>query len=141
MDKQFLMTLQPNAKKQKKIKKVSYDKIPINKNSPSMSMDRPLNRILLLAALSFSTQLFCSDYDIFKEMVRFQDNQEQPRTVTQSPVSDECAWIAALTCREKIRAYNLAWRGDTQNSIAQMEECLWSVPCARNTKIKRASAA
>ena len=90
---------------------------------------------LLLAALFFSTSIFCNDFDIFKETltlstpVEAQDLQENKRQVT-----DACIAQAIIQCRAQFKAFNFAAKEEYEAKAQEIDKCLWNAPCAQGFK-------
>lgn len=90
---------------------------------------------LLLAALCFSTSIFCNDFDIFKEALTLSAPVEaQEQLENKAEVPDVCIALATLQCREQFKAFNFAAKEDYKSKAKAIRKCLWNAPCAQGFK-------
>ena len=97
------------------------------------------NQALFLAALFFSTSIFCNDFDIFKETLTLSipvEAQESPSEVKKTPSEQECV---AVLCQAQQKAFEHVRRAayfvaaDDQaiiHSIHQLQKCA-ALSCPR----------
>lgn len=90
--------------------------------------------LITIFTLSFACPLFCIDADIFKEMLTLSTPVEAQENSSKVQISDECIWDATLHCKAHFKAWRIAPKQESESSMHDLQNCLWSTPCAHVVK-------